>query len=183
MADELGEYRAKRRRGRTPEPGVDQAQGKAAKASRSAELASDGPDGDAPRFVVDWHSARRLHFDLRLELDGVAKSWAVPKGPPLQTGLKRLAVQTEDHPLEYLEWEGDIPEGEYGAGKMRIWDRGTFELEKRTGGELKVRFHGEKLTGSYVLVKTRGERDWLLIRHRQDGEGEDGYGLGAHGSG
>lgn len=117
------------------------------------------------RYVVHWHSARRVHFDLRLELDGVAKSFAVPKGPPLTSGVRRLAVATDDHPLEFLDFDGEIEPGRYGAGPLRIWDRGRFELDKRTQGELKLRFSGSKLSGSYVLVATGKGSDWLFLKH------------------
>jgi bifunctional non-homologous end joining protein LigD len=132
------------------------------------------------RFVVQEHHARRLHYDFRLEIDGVLKSWAVPKGPSLNPSDKRLAVQTEDHPLEYGKFHGVIPAGHYGAGEVKIWDEGTFEpegalsaSEQLGGGELKFILHGKKLNGSFVLVKIRGKdptrkntgKEWLLIKH------------------
>lgn len=126
-------------------------------------------------FVVQKHAARRLHYDLRLEIDGAMKSWAVPKGPSYDPKDKRLAVQTEDHPMEYNSFEGIIPEGEYGAGKVIIWDNGTYEvkgdpLEAWEKGHLHVTFDGEKLKGEWTLVKTHGGEDnaWLLIKSKDD---------------
>ena len=154
----LKEYRRKRHFDRTPEPS-------GAAASRRGNL-----------FVVQKHSARRLHYDFRLEIDGVLKSWAVPKGPSLSPADKRLAVQTEDHPLEYGHFEGTIPEGSYGAGTVMVWDRGSYQLEGKDSagaqlarGELKFSLHGEKLRGSFVLVKLRRSEkgnEWLLIKHK-----------------
>ncbi|HEX6781010.1 MAG TPA: non-homologous end-joining DNA ligase [Solirubrobacterales bacterium] len=119
----------------------------------------------APRFVVQEHSARRLHWDLRLEHDGVAASWAIPNGIPEDPAENRKAVRTEDHPLEYLEWEGEIPEGEYGAGTMRIWDSGTYELEKWEPGKVMVEFHGGRLEGRYALFRAgKDEKDWMIHR-------------------
>jgi bifunctional non-homologous end joining protein LigD len=118
------------------------------------------------RFVVQEHSARRLHWDLRLEHDGVAASWAIPNGVPDDPGENRLAVHTEDHPLEYLDFEGEIPEGEYGAGTMTIWDRGTYECEKWEEKKVIVVFDGERLRGRYALFQTGDEKDWMI--HRMD---------------
>jgi bifunctional non-homologous end joining protein LigD len=158
---ELAEYRRKRKFDATPEP-------------RGKEKGAE-----ANRFVVQEHHARRLHFDLRLEVGGVMKSWAVPKGPSLNPADKRLAIQTEDHPLEYRTFEGVIPAGQYGAGVMKIWDKGTFEAEggmpaaaQIERGELKFILHGRKLRGSFVLVKLHGSRgeknEWLLIKHKDE---------------
>jgi bifunctional non-homologous end joining protein LigD len=157
---ELAEYRRKRRFAETPEP-----RGKKARTDQKV-------------FVIQKHAARRLHYDLRLEVGGVLKSWAVPKGPSLNPGDKRLAVQVEDHPFEYRKFEGTIPEGNYGAGEVIIWDQGTWEPEGALSpeeqlqrGELKFRLHGHKLNGSFVLVKlkhSRGKNEWLLIKHRDD---------------
>ena len=130
-------------------------------------------------FVVQEHHARRLHYDFRLELDGVLKSWAVPKGPSLDPKDKRLAVQTEDHPLEYAKFHGTIPQGEYGGGEVFIWDKGTWESEMEDPeaaiekGELKFKLKGKKLNGSFVLVRTNwkgsGEKkNWLLIKHKEE---------------
>ncbi|MBI4524289.1 MAG: hypothetical protein HY695_10820 [Deltaproteobacteria bacterium] len=122
-------------------------------------------------FVVQKHRASRLHYDFRLEHDGVMLSWAVPKGPSLDPSNKRFAMQTEDHPIEYNQFEGVIPEGEYGAGTVMIWDRGTWEPEVEDvglalrKGDLKFRLYGKKLQGPWVLVRMR-ERQWLLIKHR-----------------
>jgi bifunctional non-homologous end joining protein LigD len=108
-----------------------------------------------PRFVVQEHSARRLHWDLRLERDGVAASWAIPNGIPKDPGENRKAVHTEDHPLEYLGFEGEIPAGEYGAGTMRIWDSGTYECLKWEQGKVVVDFHGERVRGEVRAVPGR----------------------------
>ncbi|WP_031428317.1 DNA ligase D [Flavimarina sp. Hel_I_48] len=131
------------------------------------------------RFVVQRHDARKLHYDLRLEMDGVLKSWAVPKGPSLNPEHKRLAIHTEDHPVEYLSFEGTIPKGNYGAGDMEIWDHGTFEilpdndpdqqLQQLARGDLKIRFTGKKLRGAFALVKMKGrnnDKQWLLIKKK-----------------
>jgi bifunctional non-homologous end joining protein LigD len=146
----LGEYRRKRDPGRTPEP-----------------FGGSGPGGE-PIFVVQRHAARRLHYDLRLERDGALASWAVPKGVPLERGERHLAVHVEDHPLDYADFEGVIPAGQYGAGTVEIWDRGSYELleEKRDGG-LTVRLRGERLDGVWTLVPARLDGDpknWLLLR-------------------
>lgn len=117
-------------------------------------------------FVVQEHNARRLHYDLRLEKQGVLKSWAVPKGIPQNIGDKRLAVQTEDHPLEYQKFEGTIPKGQYGAGTVKIWDRGYYELKLWQDDKIEFLLNGEKLYGNYVLVKLKkaGKNDWLLMK-------------------
>jgi len=121
---------------------------------------------DKALFVVHLHDARRLHFDLRLEHSGVLASWAVPKSPPLKHGEKRLAVQTPDHPLEYAGFEGTIPEGEYGAGTVTIWDKGSYEPLVWSDDKIEVTFKGEKLKGKYVLMrfKRAGEKEWLLFK-------------------
>jgi bifunctional non-homologous end joining protein LigD len=147
MADKLGAYRAKRDFDSTTEP-------------------------SGRRFVVQEHHARRLHWDLRMENEGVAVSWALPRGIPAHPDENRLAVHTEDHPLEYLDFEGEIPKGEYGAGTMRVWDRGTFEAEKFRENEVIATFHGERLNGRYALFHTRGN-DWLI--HRMDPPEDPGY--------
>ncbi|HEX4073835.1 MAG TPA: DNA ligase D [Candidatus Acidoferrales bacterium] len=170
----LQEYRRKRKFEATPEP-----RGKGRASRRN-------------RFVVQEHHATRLHYDFRLELNGVLKSWAVPKGPSLDPAEKRLAVQTEDHPLEYAKFEGTIPAGNYGAGEVIVWDEGTYEAEgsepadkQLDRGELKFVLHGQKLKGSFVLVKLRSSRfgnpgkDWLLIKHR-DAAAEEGWNVNEH---
>jgi bifunctional non-homologous end joining protein LigD len=131
------------------------------------EPSGDEPvtEADKPRFVVQEHHATALHWDLRLERDGVLVSWAVPKGIPPDPRENHLAVHTEDHPLMYLDFHGDIPEGSYGAGTMKIWDTGTYETEKWTDREVMVTFHGEKVQGKYVLFKTGGKQ-WMI--HRMD---------------
>lgn len=172
----LEAYERKRDFSKTSEP-------KASKRSRSKR----SPRRRHPRFTIQKHAARSLHYDLRLEINGVLASWAVPKGPSTNPADKRLAMRTEDHPLEYLEFEGVIPKGEYGAGQMIVWDRGVFEniSETRSGeplsleealekGDLKLFLLGEKIRGAYALVRTSepGEREqWLLIKKK--GEGAD----------
>src|SRR6202795_132289 len=168
----LEEYRKKRRFDRTPEP-----------AGKESEPGGEGV------FVVQKHSARRLHYDFRLAINGTLKSWAVPKGPSLNSADKRLAVETEDHPLEYGGFEGKIPEGSYGAGTVMVWDRGTFapegnldaaqQLEK---GEIKFSLNGEKLRGSFVLVKLKQiekGNEWLLIKHKDAAE-DAAYNIDEH---
>ena len=116
-------------------------------------------------YVVQKHRARRLHWDLRLEMDGVLKSWAIPKEPLNQKGVKRLAIQVEDHALEYANFEGTIPEGYYGAGKVEIWDRGTYELEKREENKIVVRIRGEKLKGRFCLIKLKNrKKEWIFFK-------------------
>jgi bifunctional non-homologous end joining protein LigD len=152
----LDEYRRKRNFKKTPEPS-----GRVRRSSRRK-----------PVFVVQKHDATSLHYDFRLEVNGVMASWAVPKGPSMNPADRRLAVRTEDHPIEYNSFEGVIPEGHYGAGIVVVWDRGTYEVEgelppdqQLARGELKFVLHGEKLRGGFVLVRTSG-KNWLLIKHR-----------------
>src|SRR5215813_12467181 len=155
--------------------------------SKTAEPSGKSPIRKAqyPRFVVQKHAARRLHYDLRLEHDGVFKSWAVTNGPSLDPADKRLAVEVEDHPLDYGDFEGTIPEGEYGGGTVMLWDRGFWAPEGDGNvdkalrkGELKFTLAGEKLRGGWVLVRMRNDRthskrnNWLLIKHRDGYEGE-----------
>ena len=163
----LEEYRKKRNFKETPEPA-----GREKPSRRSAKL---------PIFVVQKHQATSLHYDFRLEIGGVLVSWAVPKGPSLNPADKRLAIQTEDHPIEYANFEGVIPEGHYGAGTVMVWDKGTYQsdpdgsaAEQLSQGELKFTLHGKKLQGGFVLIRTglksagaRNQRSWLLIK-RQD---------------
>ena len=145
----LDEYERKRDFEATPEPAPKRRRRKKA----------------PPRFVIQEHSARRLHWDLRLEHDGVAASWAIPNGIPDDPSQNRKAVHTEDHPLEYLEFEGEIPKGEYGAGMMKVWDRGTYELEKWEPGKVMVRFEGERVKGRYALFHAgKDEKDWMIHR-------------------
>src|SRR5512145_1766405 len=141
---QLDEYRRKRRFDKTPEP------------------ATGKPSARGNRFVVQKHAARRLHYDFRLEINGVLVSWAVPKGPSLNPADKRLAVQTEDHPLDYGGFEGTIPAGQYGAGSVMVWDTGTYEMEgdlsaaqQLARGEVKFLLRGRKLRGGFVLVKLK----------------------------
>jgi bifunctional non-homologous end joining protein LigD len=149
MAKKLAEYEAKRDFKRTPEPG--------ARVPRKAPR--------APRFVVQEHHARRLHWDFRLERDGVLVSWAVPKGVPQDPKKNHLAVHVEDHPLDYIDFHGEIPKGNYGAGQVSIWDHGTYAIEKWSEREVMVVLHGQRLKGKYVLFQTNGE-NWMI--HRMD---------------
>lgn len=172
----LSEYERKRNFSKTTEP-----------SARSGRKRKGTPKRRHPRFTIQKHAATSLHYDLRLEVDGVLASWAVPKGPSTNPADKRLAMRTEDHPMEYLEFEGVVPKGEYGAGPVIVWDRGVFEniSETRRGekltleealekGDIKVFLLGEKIRGPYALVRTSeaGDREqWLLIKKR--GEGAD----------
>jgi bifunctional non-homologous end joining protein LigD len=150
----LKDYEKKRHFKKTPEPVPEK------KSTKTGRL-----------FVVQKHRASQLHYDFRLEADGVLKSWAVPKGPSLDPKAKRLAMQVEDHPVDYAKFEGVIPEGEYGGGTVMVWDYGTYEPETTDvtaairKGELKFSLKGKKLLGSWALVHTH-ERQWLLIKHR-----------------
>jgi DNA ligase D-like protein (predicted 3'-phosphoesterase) len=143
-------YEAKRDFTMTPEPS-----GKKAVESRGNS------------FVVHEHRARHLHYDLRMERGGVLKSWAVPKGIPEAEGEKHLAVETEDHPLEYLTFEGTIPEGQYGAGTVKIWDKGTFELLEKTDRGFVIKMNGKKLKGVYVLFKFKPPKNWLFFKKKE----------------
>ncbi len=161
----LEEYRKKRKFEATPEP-----------AGRVRKAAA------RPIFVVQKHLASHLHYDFRLEINGVLVSWAVPKGPSLNPRDKRLAMMTEDHPLDYADFEGVIPEGNYGAGKVMVWDKGTYEVqgdksaaEQLAEGELKFIMHGQKLRGGFALINTgrratdpRQKKRWLLIKERDE---------------
>lgn len=117
------------------------------------------------RFVIQKHQATHLHYDFRLELGNVLKSWAVPKEPPTQPGIRRLAVQVEDHELSYIDFEGTIPEGEYGAGTVEIWDKGTYTLKNRTDKIIEFTLDGSRLKGSYALVNFK-DNNWLLIKKK-----------------
>lgn len=163
----LKDYNAKRKFDETSEP-----KGKSKKSK------------DKLIFVIQRHAASRLHYDFRLEMDGVLKSWAVPKGPSLDPKDKRLAMMVEDHPYDYKDFEGNIPEGNYGAGQVEIWDSGTYEpldnnsklsdekelLKELHAGSLKFILHGKKLKGEFALVKMKNteENSWLLIKHKDD---------------
>jgi len=122
--------------------------------------------GNGNIYVIQRHVATRLHYDLRLEMDGVLKSWAVPKEPPVEPGVRRLAVQVEDHPVDYADFEGIIPEGEYGAGTVEIWDKGTYKLIDEKESKLIVDIDGEKLKGTYVLVRFKGPKNWLFFKKK-----------------
>lgn len=168
---------------RAPKPARDQGDDGAAKQKlatyhkkRDFSVTAEPSGGVAPpeqeqlRFCVQKHAATRLHYDFRLEKDGVLLSWAVPKGPSLNPADKRMAVHVEDHPVEYLEFEGTIPKGEYGGGTVMLWDLGTYEEKSDSkGNEIKFILHGQKLGGEFVLVRTRGEEDqWLLIKKKDE---------------
>lgn len=116
-----------------------------------------------PRFVIHKHKATHLHFDFRLEMEGVLKSWAVPKGVPEEAGVKRLAVAVEDHQLDYIDFEGIIPKGQYGAGTVEIWDSGEYELESREKNKLVFILHGKKAKGRYAMIHTSG-KNWLVFK-------------------
>jgi bifunctional non-homologous end joining protein LigD len=159
----LNKYRKKRRFGISPEPLGDTHPQKS--------------QGDAGIYVIQKHRASHLHYDFRLESNGTLLSWAVPKGPSLDPSVKRLAMRVEDHPIEYADFEGVIPEGEYGGGTVMVWDKGTWSSDQANvaaslqKGDLKFTLHGEKLKGSWVLVRTHGygsssKTSWLLIKHR-----------------
>lgn len=122
--------------------------------------------GGLSRFVVQKHQARNLHYDFRLEQDGVLKSWAVPKGVPEKTGIKRLAVQVEDHPAEYINFSGIIPKGQYGAGTVEIWDKGKWQTLDGSlrGGSMKLILDGKKLTGEYILIRLKDKKNWLIYK-------------------
>lgn len=123
--------------------------------------------GGRKRFVVQEHDATNLHWDFRLEMDGVLKSWAVPKVPPTEPGLRRLAIQVEDHDLDYIDFEGVIPEGKYGAGTVEIWDSGEYDLESRGSDKIVFVLSGGKMKGRYALVRTRfrgDEKNWLMMK-------------------
>jgi len=115
-------------------------------------------------YVIQKHRARNLHYDLRLEMDGILKSWAVPKTPPIEKGVKRLAVQVEDHPIEYANFEGEIPEGQYGAGTVEIWDKGEFILKVKDESKLVFEIIGKKLKGDYCLLRFQGKKNWLFFK-------------------
>jgi bifunctional non-homologous end joining protein LigD len=154
--DRLQAYRDKRDAARTPEPVP----------AAGAEPGPQAGTAAAPTFVVQEHHARRLHWDFRLERDGVLVSWALPKGVPDDPTVNHLAVHTEDHPLDYGSFAGTIPRGEYGAGSVTIWDHGTYEPVKWSPTEVKVVLHGQRVTGGYVLFQTKGNQ-WMIHRERQ----------------
>jgi len=177
--DKLAKYKSMRSNDKTSEP-----------------FGGESPDSKKLVFVVQKHRATALHYDFRLEIDGVLVSWAIPRGPTLDSGVKRLAMQTEDHPLDYRNFEGQIPQGEYGGGDVIVWDRGTYIAQREASkdvretiadksdgdevmleglkkGELKFLLDGKRLKGSFALVKTKGfppgkKNAWLLIKHKDE---------------
>ncbi|WP_414469917.1 DNA polymerase ligase N-terminal domain-containing protein [Methanobacterium sp. ACI-7] len=165
MENSLKKYKEKRDFDKTPEP-----------------FSSEKISSDSPRFVIQKHDASRLHYDFRLEVGGVLKSWSIPKGPSIDPGQKRLAVPTEDHPIDYIDFEGIIPEGNYGAGTVIIWDTGTYKNTQEEKGKLikmeeaienghvNIELEGEKLKGKYALIYTgRGKRKfWLLLKKKDE---------------
>ena len=157
MSPSLDRYQAKRDFTATPEP------------SGAAESVAKG---EQARFVVQEHHARALHWDFRLERDGVLVSWALPKGVPPDPGVNHLAVPTEDHPLSYIDFEGEIPRGNYGAGEVHVWDRGTYDTIKWSEREVMVTLHGERVHGRHVLFRT-GDRQWMI--HRMDPPQDPGF--------
>lgn len=164
----LNEYIRKRSFQSTPEP----------------EPAAPKPSPGGNWFCVQRHDATRLHYDFRLEVDGTLKSWAIPKGPTLDPTPKRLAAMVEDHPLEYGSFEGNIPKGNYGAGSVMLWDRGTYEVlgdksaqEQLARGDFKFKLHGEKLKGEFAIVQMKGRgkgNEWLLLK-KKDAEARPGW--------
>jgi len=174
----LQEYTRKRDFTKTPEPGP-------------GGNDVSGPGGG--KFCVQRHDATHLHYDFRLEIGGTLKSWAVPKGPSLDPGVKHFAAQVEDHPLDYGDFEGNIPKGNYGGGSVMLWDRGTFELTGEESGDaqiargdLKFRLHGEKLAGTWALVRMKGKgkgaregKEWLLIK-KKDEAAQPGWDVEQH---
>lgn len=116
-------------------------------------------------YVIQKHDSTHVHYDMRLEMNGVLKSWAIPKTPPTEKGIKRLAIQTEDHPIEYANFEGIIPEGSYGAGSVEIWDKGTYIIEENEEDKLVICIYGNKLEGRYCLIQLKGqEKNWLFFK-------------------
>jgi DNA ligase D-like protein (predicted 3'-phosphoesterase) len=118
------------------------------------------------RFVIQKHDAAHLHYDFRLEMDGVLKSWAIPKDPPKEPGIKRLAVQVEDHQLDYIDFEGVIPEGKYGAGKVEVWDKGTYVIRHRSDNKILLSLQGERLSGDYTLLRFKQDKNWLFFKNK-----------------
>ena len=133
--------------------------------NKTSEPQGEVLEGAGNAYVIQKHDASHLHYDLRLEREGVLKSWAIPKEPPTEKGVKKLAIQTEDHPMEYANFEGTISKGAYGAGTVEIWDRGTYAAEKWEENEIVVHINGEKLAGRYCLIKfKKQENAWLLFK-------------------
>jgi len=154
MKNNLKEYTKKRDFNKTKEP----------KANIKSSVFKSEP---ASIFVIQKHQATHLHYDFRLEMNNKLKSWAIPKGIPIKQGEKRLAIQVEDHPIEYANFKGTIPKGEYGAGIVEIWDKGTYKIINQTNNELTINLNGKKAKGNYALIKTnfaKNKNSWLLIK-------------------
>lgn len=141
----LKQYKKKRKFDKTPEPKPD---------IKKTGLA---------RFVIQEHHASHLHWDFRLELNGVLKSWAIPKGLPVNTHIKRLAIKVEDHPVDYINFQGQIPKGEYGAGRVKIWDKGNFKIHNQTAKLIDFNLQGRRLRGNYVLINTKDD-EWIIFK-------------------
>jgi len=134
--------------------------------ARTTEPKGEVRMSDGGIYLIQKHAASHLHWDLRLEMDGVLKSWAIPKEPPKQAGVRRLAVQVEDHPIEYANFEGTIPEGEYGAGVVEMWDKGTYKMIDRKEDKLIAEINGNMLKGVYVLVRFKDKKNWLFFKKK-----------------
>jgi len=159
----LKKYEKKRNFDKTPEPEGEVTKSFCEKIVKEYK----GKKLERPVFVIQEHHASHLHWDLRLEFDGVLKSWAVPKKPSKDPKVKRLAVQVEDHPIEYACFEGIIPEGNYGAGKVKIWDKGSFELISKKKNKIILNIKGKKLKGTYVLLRFRPPKNWLFFKKKE----------------
>lgn len=133
---------------------------------RTVEPKGDVEMGEGSIYVIQKHAATHLHYDLRLEMEGVLKSWAIPKEPPTKSGVRRLAVQVEDHPIDYANFEGTIPEGQYGAGTVEIWDKGTYRVISRKEDKLIVEIDGNKLKGVYILLRFKDKKNWLFFKKK-----------------
>jgi DNA ligase D-like protein (predicted 3'-phosphoesterase) len=133
---------------------------------KTTEPKDEFEKSDGNIYVIQKHAATHLHYDLRLEMEGVLKSWAIPKEPPVESGIKRLAVQVEDHAVAYASFEGSISEGKYGAGKVEIWDKGTYKMVDKKEDKIIVEINGEKLRGQYVLVRFKDKKNWLFFKKK-----------------
>jgi len=134
--------------------------------SKASEPKDESGENKGAIYVIQKHAATHLHYDLRLEMDGVLKSWAIPKEPPIESGVRRLAVEVEDHPIAYATFKGTISEGEYGAGTVEIWDKGTYKMLDGTEDKFILEINGEKLKGQYVLVRFKDKKNWLFFKKK-----------------